>query len=177
MVSEGKLTSIDGTGITDRGDIAGDSGLVLQGPGSSGSTITRMAIYGFRGSGIATIDSADNTILSNRLGIDSAYVIPEIRMSEGILVNGGSNNRIGAVQQFNTIGGAESGIRITGGAVATIIEGNAIGVPITWDSTHIFPNRNGLLVESGFATIINANSIGGNTGMGSNSRQVRHKPK
>src|SRR4029450_3969790 len=78
--------------------------------------------------GIEIVNSSDNQISSNDLGLDAIGGRGTKRMTDGVLINGGSNNRIGGAGLGNSIGGNDFGIRIIGNAKNTKIDGNNIGV-------------------------------------------------
>jgi parallel beta-helix repeat protein len=145
--------AIDGSNVTLSG-----SGLTLLGEGSSNSSIAGLTIYGFSKAGIEIIESSGNQLSANRLGVNFDAETPSIRMSAGILVNGGYDNRIDG----NDIGATIVGIHITGGASGTTMSFNDIGVipGRTGQMFRAVPNEIGIVVGDATATVIG--DIGGN---------------
>jgi parallel beta-helix repeat protein len=151
--------SIDGTSATGADGANNASGLLLFGPGSGHSTIQGLAIYGFDLAGIEIVNSSNNLISANYLGLDAKGSLPTKGMTDGILVNGGSSNIIGNVLSSNgrnIIGGNDIGIHVTGGAKDTRIDGNYIGIL----SAEAVPRSNdiGILIEQADNTIIGKSS-------------------
>lgn len=160
--------SLDGSMAVGAGGENTGSGLMLFGATSSYSTIHGFAIYGFDKAGIEIVGSSNNNITNNYLGLDANRNAVQTRMAEGILINGGSGNKIGDSRIGNQIGGNDQGIRVTGGSIGTVIESNQIGLlqDTYWP---LRPNEIGILVESATDTKIGltrGNTIAANQSFG-----------
>lgn len=133
------LAGVDRLGLTDAG-LPGPrilAGLTF-GIGSSGSSITTVAAFGFaRGSAIV-LNSAANAVEDVWIGLradGSVPVIPGVSWSNrnGIDVSGATaiNNRIGTTvfdpRTANLFGGNQMAVLIRNGASATNVQGNIIG--------------------------------------------------
>jgi hypothetical protein len=119
------VVAIDGAGAT------GD-GLVL-GPGSDGSTILGLDLYGFTVAGAAAIhvETADNTIENNYLGPDATGNAPGggVGNTIGLLIDAAPDNTIGGASTAgNLISGNGTGVEIAGAAATgNLVQGNKIG--------------------------------------------------
>jgi hypothetical protein len=154
LSAQNGMISIDGSLAIGSSGANDGSGLMLLGEKSSGSTIQGLSIYGFERAGIEIVQSSNNVIIKNNLGITPAEASISTRMANGVLVNGGSNNRIGGpLHEGNVIGHNEVGIRVVGNANVTSIAGNKVGVGGASGSTPL-SNDIGILVESGISTTI-----------------------
>ena len=156
---------IDGTSAIGGDGINNGSGLLLFGPASDHSIITGLAIYGFDIAGIETLNSSSNDIISNYLGLTTTALSVSKQTVHGILVSGGTSNNIGG-QGANAIGGNDIGIRITGGAVSTLLANNTIGYSPLGGYATTRPNDTGILVENASATRIDFNKISHNLTFG-----------
>lgn len=155
--------SIDGTQAVGSSGLNDGSGLMLVGPGASGSSISGLAIYGFDAAGIEIVNCTGVKVLSNYLGLKPNGDAVTERMSEGVLISGGKNNVIGLfagsdLAGGNAIGGSEVGIRVTGSAMNTNIDNNTIGL-IAFPAIPR-PNEIGILVENARGTRIGMGGIG-----------------
>jgi hypothetical protein len=162
---------IDGSAIVGSVDANNGFGFMLLGPGSSHSILRNLTIYGFELGGIAMVDSSDNHIYANFIGTSPKINVTS-RMVHGILVDGGTGNVIGGIYA-NRIGGNDFGIRVTGGAVGTIIDGNTIGATNLGDQYVAITraNNTGILIEDAKETAIGKsrqlkNTIGHNNTFG-----------
>lgn len=149
--SGGGSVTIDGTLAAAADGTNNGSGLMLE-KGASGSSIRYLAIYGFDIAGIEIVGSSNNIIELNKLGVSASGGTVKSKMAAGVLINGGSGNRIGGTQSGNLIGGNEIGIRVTGGATSTVIDGNNIGV--LPNNYGVLSNDIGVLVETASGTQI-----------------------
>lgn len=143
-------------------------GLLLQ-SGASGSTVRGLVINNLLPSNGVGIDvRADNVAIEgNFIGTDAAGAAA-VPTGLGILINGGSNTRIGgtAPAQRNLISGtfvlstsAGIGIDVQLGGGGTLIEGNYIGTNAA--GTAALGNAIGILVNPIGATTIGDVTIGG----------------
>ena len=128
--------------------------------GSDGSTIRGLVIMRMTQYGIS-IDSDNNVIEGNYIGVDATGTVDRGNSSDGIrIMSGADTNTIGGTTaaQRNVISGNNSdGIEING-ASGTIIEGNYIG--LTADgSTDLGNSRTGVYIHSGATST----TIGGTT--------------
>ncbi|UJS23266.1 SdrD B-like domain-containing protein [Thiothrix winogradskyi] len=107
---------------------SGANGLTL-GAGSNASTIRKLAITGFAGSGIYIDSSNHNSLLANHIGITPSG-ITRANTGSGIRINAASSNKIGGVNdgEGNLItNNGGSGIAITdSGSMFNSILGNSI---------------------------------------------------
>ncbi len=107
---------------------SGANGLTL-GAGSNASTIRKLAITGFAGSGIYIDSSNNNSLLANHIGITPSG-ITRANTGSGIRINAASSNNIGGINdgEGNLItNNGGSGISITNsGSMFNSILGNSI---------------------------------------------------
>lgn len=107
---------------------SGANGLTL-GAGSNASTIRKLAITGFAGSGIYIDSSNHNSLLANHIGITPSG-ITRTNTGSGIRINAASSNKIGGINdgEGNLItNNGGSGIAITdSGSIFNSILGNSI---------------------------------------------------
>ena len=99
--------------------------------GSSGTTIRGLVINDFGGDGIEINAASNNVIVGNFIGTDVTGEIDEGNSGHGVLIVGGTNNRIGGTDAAdrNLISGNDSdGIHIQDSNPAAIrVRGNFIG--------------------------------------------------
>jgi uncharacterized repeat protein (TIGR01451 family) len=131
--------------------------------GGSNVIIRGLAVNGFANNGIR-IDTTGNTIYGCMIGVGTKGVAAKPNGDNGILINGGTNNKIGdPAQAINVISGnTSSGVRIQAGGSGNSIQNNYIGVA----SDGITPMGNGTGVEIRGAST--GNTIGGTVSSGMN---------
>jgi parallel beta-helix repeat protein len=141
---------------------------------SNGSTVCGFAIVNFGGAGIL-LESDDNSIVGNRIGIAAATAAPN---DFGVLIDDGSEgNTIGGTDPTadrNVLSGnSVAGVYIEGGtATGSVVEGNMIGtnaagtaaVPNGQDGIRIIGNSSSNLIGgdgAGEGNVISGNGIRG----------------
>jgi CSLREA domain-containing protein len=136
--------------------------------GAAGSTLRGLVVNNSPNSGTGIIVAADNVAIEgNFIGTDAAGAVAS-PTNIGILVNGGSNTRIGGTlpAQRNLISGTNNagfgngwGIAIELAGNGTLIQGNYIGTDAT--GTLALANTTGILIDPVGATSIGDVTIGG----------------
>ncbi len=115
------LIELDGTGA------GGVAGLTL-GAGSDGSTIRGLIINRFGLNGIQ-IDSTNNLIVGNWIGVDATGTLDRGNANDGITISA-NNNTIGtlAAADRNLLSGNDDeGVDVDPGVTGIVIRGNYIG--------------------------------------------------
>jgi CSLREA domain-containing protein len=152
-------------------------GITLNG---TGSTVRGLVISGFSGNGVTLAGGGSHVLEGNYIGLTADGSQGDGNADGGVLVNGGTNNRIGGktVAQRNVISGNTGkgntgGVKIDGGATGTIIQGNYIGS----DATGMIPIGNegrGVAIHSGSNNFVGGAAQGaGNLIMGNRATGVR----
>ena len=98
---------------------------------SAGSTIRGLAIYDYSAGAGIDIQTANNVVQSTYLGTNATGTTTGLGNLEGILIDGGSTNTIGAITVGNLISGNTIGVLIQGSGTGNVVLGNEIGTDIT----------------------------------------------
>jgi hypothetical protein len=170
--ASGTVANANGEGIS----IIGSSANTIGG----GSSATANVISGNNGNGIqietGSTGASNNIIYGNLIGTTADGLSPLGNQHSGILISGASANQIGLLGKGlgNIISGnSGSGIELTSGASATVIQNNTIGVAGD-GKTAAGNSGDGILIDNAPGTMIGgtdqsaANVIGCNKGNGIN---------
>ncbi|MDG3005783.1 hypothetical protein [Paludisphaera mucosa] len=151
---------------TSRTDVAIDGGggsfdgLTLA-AGSDGSTVQFLTIRDFGGAGVRVRSSGDQ-ILGNTLGADSEG------LGEGVFIEGGANNIIGAAGSANVIGFTTvAGVLISGSTAAgNVVRANLIGA----DASNVARgNPIGVLINQAGSNTIGGSAAGSGNVIGNSA--------
>lgn len=127
-----------------------------------------IAVSGTSASGVA---ARNNVIEANLVGLlsDGRTAVPGFApptTGAGIALSAFDGGALaGTTVRGNTVAGFPTGIRISGdGTSATLVAENAVGTTRERDEAR--PNTTGVLVEGGSATVLQGNTVSGNTSTG-----------